>query len=259
MFEKNVIRFFIFYLSTCFVMIVDIVFRPTWVRFPFELILIPEQNIEKAVYVLISGIPSYVVEHKEMRKEIENLQIKNAQLQTQIAQAESVQKENQELRSEIEKNASQTVQERPKTIAHIISLGEKSYLDVGRQQDVQTKDLVMYQGVLIGQIETVEQFFSSWKEFNQGSFEVVGENLAGTKGVIQRGNTSLELANISADKKIDVGDYIYTSGSAIENIPKGLFVGQVSEVLVDSGSPFKTAHLKQPVDWSMVSVVVVTR
>ncbi|MEO8581991.1 MAG: rod shape-determining protein MreC [Patescibacteria group bacterium] len=227
-------------------------------RYPFEVLLKPGNLIETNLRQL-SLVPTEFV-HTVFRSErmIADLQIKNAQLQAQVAEAENAKKENELLKKELEKNTESNQDLFTSVLtARIIEAGVVTYLDKGVSNGVVSGGLVMSQQVLLGKIQSSDHFFSSVGTFSQGSWQTVAKTQTGVKGIVTGKKGQVLFTQVSADQKLEKGDELYTLGSISDQVPPGLYLGQVQDMLEDVGAPVQTAIVDQGVNIESLSLVLI--
>lgn len=191
-------------------------------------------------------------------EKIQSLEAKNAELRAQIAQSEFLGVENQALRSQIEKSASDAARlNYQQVVGRVIYSVAESGVDVGTQEGIGEGDLVFWNDRLIGKIGKTSPAFSELHLIDSAQMQLVGENQAGVTGLVRKSSGKVVLDEIASDQLIEVGDYVYSSGSLSEKIPPGLFIGQVSKVQMDLSSPTKFAELDTAPSSDELSVVII--
>jgi len=116
-------------------------------------------------------------------------------------------------------------------------------------------------GGILGRVQSAQESSATVELITESSVSV-GIRLAdGDLGVAtgQGAGKPLVVAGIEADSKVEVGDYVYTSGIDRSAFPKGLYVGKVSKVgaAVDGGS--RTIEVRPTADLTSVYLKVVLR
>ena len=107
------------------------------------------------------------------------------------------------------------------------------------------------EGVVIGKVAKVEKSrsFIELLTSTQSQLAISLGNLNETNGLVigQAGNSML-LDLIPQDQEINIGDLVITSGLE-NNIPRGLLIGEVVEVISQVGQIFKQAKIMPPFNY----------
>lgn len=134
----------------------------------------------------------------------------------------------------------------------IINKGASDGLGLGQA-------VVYADGILIGKTIKIFNDFSFVRLVNDSDITVAAAitNADHTTGIIrgERG-LSLRMELIPQNEIVSVGDVIITSGLET-GIPRGLVVGTVDSVIKESRSPFQTAIIRSPVNFSNLDYVLV--
>jgi cell shape-determining protein MreC len=251
--------FAITYVLVAFVMLLDTQFRFQALHAPYQWALRPWMTLEQRMQELAQIPIEFVHSVSTAQKLIANLQIKNAELQVNVAEAQNVKKENEALRLEIEKRDGSSVQFESTIIAKPISIGSISYVDKGESDGVVVGNLVMAQGTLLGQVQKTDQFVSQVVTFDQGSWQTVAQTQNGVKGVVLGKNKRVLFTQVSADESLEVGDVVFTTGSVSGDVPSGLYIGQVTDILESVSAPVQTAVIEQGVKMESLPVMVIKK
>lgn len=185
-----------------------------------------------------------------------------AERTTQIAEAEFLQKENQELRQQLESLSTQDIKEQQSVLtvpARVVTASGMIGIDQGDAAGIRIGDVVFSRGYVIGRINKVDEFFSDFTLINQGNTPIVVKTLSGIVGVLTGDNGQLILTEISVDQELKIGDKIFTVGSVDQGIPPGLMAGEVSEVNQIPQSATKQIIIAQPGNEQLPSLVVIRR
>lgn len=229
--------------------LLDSQFHFSAMRYPFEWGVRPWLALESKLNSGISFPRNFVKTVLTSQKMIADLQSKNAQLQVQVAEAESTRKENELLKKELEKGVSGN-NELFNTIllSRIIQDGKLVYLDKGANQGVKSGAFVMSQEILLGRVEKVDQFFAQAVTFSKGSWQTVAQTQNGVRGVVTGGNNQVLFTQVAADESFEVGDSLFTVGSVTDGVPPELYIGQIQEKIEKIGAPVQSARVHQGVD-----------
>jgi len=115
------------------------------------------------------------------------------------------------------------------------------------------------EGIVVGKILSVEEnrAYVELLTNTQSSLAVSLSNLSGTSGLIKgKAGNSLSMEFIPQSEFIEVGDMVISSGLE-ELIPRGLLVGEVSEVTSQVGQIFKQAKVIPPFSYQNLQTLTV--
>ena len=192
---------------------------------------------------------------------ITDLEARNAELKTNIAELEFLRQENQELRSLMD-----SVDELPKiklkkiSIARIVNHSGLSHvIDQGSSAGIASDDIVMSNGALVGRVSVVESEFSQIRLIEDGGIRVQATTLQGVSGVIFARDKKIMLTEIPVDADIQEGEYVYTLGAAGENLPSGLVIGQITSIVQTNAEATKKAIIEPLGKTTAFSVVMIGR
>lgn len=194
--------------------------------------------------------------------QIETLEQQLAERTTQIAEAEFLQKENEELRQQLESLSTQDVREQQSVLtvpARVVTAGGIIGIDQGQAAGLQAGDVVFSRGYVIGRLNKVDQFFAHFSLINQGNTPIVVKTLGGVVGVLTGEEDRLVLSEVAVDQEIKAGERLYTVGSIDQGIPPGLIAGEVSNVAQNPQSSTKDIEVTQPGNENLPSLVVIRR
>jgi len=203
-----------------------------------------------------------------------------------FASLEDLQRENQELKDEINKltvenNYVKTLLEENKIIdPQVTALQERNYSYVlsrviSRGVDPTFKTMVINRGledgiqenmpvitdqaVIIGKIAEVENSLSHVMLLNDVRSKTASQiqNESSSQGIITgEFGLNLKMELIPKEDQINNGQTVITSG--LENsVPKGLVVGEIKSVKKQSGDFFQTAYVKPLIDYDQTQIVSV--
>lgn len=195
-----------------------------------------------------------------LSKENQNLIKENLELQGQLAIIKEVQHENEILKKEIgflsNKGDLKLVP------ANIIGRSASGYLktiviDRGANDGVKENQAIISQGFLVGK---VTQVFSNSAEVilitdNNSLIPVVLQDSRGT-GLLRGGYSGLTVEDIPLNIPIKKGEQVVTSGVG-GDIPLGLMVGTVDEVISHEGEIFQKVAVKSPIQIYFLEFVFV--
>jgi len=225
----------------------------------FYLISSPFQKTLWKVGDNVSDFFETITERKTLKKENEELKLKNQELLAQIALLKELRKENEVLREALNIGLQK---EFKLALAEVIGkdISEDLILINKGSEDGILKDMpVVTQGkVLLGKIGEVYKNFSKVILLsNQESAVLVKVEDEEIKGVAKgKGNFKILLDNIPLNQKIKEGDLIVTIWLG-GNFPKGLLIGQIKEVKKSDVEPFQQAEILPFFDIQELEIVFV--
>lgn len=231
---------------------------------PLENLIIRGLNpTRKQVYQLSRNLKSYfhvITNYNEIRTE--NIELKNklADYIVNLSHIQQLEQENAVLKQEL--NYFKTTDQKL-VLAEVISgfyLDGDNLLVINRGQ----KDgvninmpVVFSSGIIVGKIIKANDYSSIILLLSDKN-SLVAATIQGndiTNGIIKGGlDYGLQMDYIPADIDINIGDIVITSGLE-EKIPKGLVIGQIKELIFESGDFFKTAIVYSLVDYQTIDFV----
>ena len=194
-------------------------------------------------------------------KQNSDLISENLNLQSELARLSEVDYENEILKKELGFLKSQTSS---KTIPAAIIGQSSGYLrsfviDKGKDADLQVGDAVISQGYLVGTLTEVRQNNSELTlitDFNS-LVPVVLQKSRGT-GLLRGGLGGLFVEDIPLNIGIEKQEDVITSGLGGQ-IPAGILVGKVTDVISKEGEIFQKVSVSSPVDFSRLEVLFVIK
>lgn len=227
----------------------------------FYLISAPIQKTFWQVGDRVSDFFEAITEIKNLKKETENLKLKNQELLAEIVLLKELKKENEILRTALDIGLEKEFR---LAIAEVLGkdISQDSLIIDKGSEDGISKDLpvITQQKTLVGKINEVYENFSKVQlltdkessfdakisetpyqnEFNAGQAEIYGV----VKG---KGNFKLYLELIPGEEEIKEGDLVITT-SLGGIFPGGILVGQIKEVKKSDIEPFQQAEIKPAFD-----------
>ncbi len=238
-------------------------------------ILLPGENliikalspIQNQVYIMGVKINNFynttrfrkdlVTTNLELEKKVKELTIQNAELRVLLA-------ENQALQDQLNFLASSGLEAiNAKVIGKNLQTNWQTLiLDKGQKDGVQLGfPVIAQEGVIVGKVVEVGRNNCQILLINDShsSLAATIQNQARTKGVVvgERG-LSLKMELIPQDEEILVGDTVVTSGLE-PNIPLGLVIGQVEQVIAEPNSFFQKAILQPLINFDDLIIVSILK
>ncbi|NCO05124.1 MAG: rod shape-determining protein MreC [Candidatus Magasanikbacteria bacterium] len=186
-----------------------------------------------------------------------HIQIENLTMQLEI-----LQEENQELQKQLlffsstpyEHVGAQIIGRNVDPVANTIILnkGETNNISIGNP-------VITEEGILIGKIAKVEKDTSIVRLLQDGQSKIAAtiRNEEKTIGLIEGGyGLSVQMNTIPQNQNVDIGDTVMTSGLE-QGIPRGLYIGKISEVQKEAYQPFQEAIVIPAIDSRTLHIVSV--
>ncbi len=183
----------------------------------------------------------------EIYRENSVLRNKNAELESEISNLREAKKENESLRQllQFEKPKDFALKEAAIIGKSIDSISRYLIIDKGSGDGIKKGDIaIASNGILAGRVSEAAFAFSKIKIITSSDSAIASlVQETRTAGIVKgQFNISLMMDMINPGDEIKVGDHIITSGQDGE-LPKGLLIGKVSEVMSVTGNIFKTAAI----------------
>lgn len=191
-------------------------------------------------------------EKKALEEQLATVLSENANLRKKLAETQAFAGQQQALNPQTFK----WVEARP------IGISRYLFLDKGSDDGLKNNQTVVYKDTIIGKIISADPkksavLLTSDPDSKIAAFSSSNEGKA--KGVlVGEYGSEMKLDKILHQEPIKVGDLVYSEGSEIE-IPRGLVLGQVSELLSQDNEIFKQARVKpifNVTDLDLVFVIV---
>lgn len=146
--------------------------------------------------------------------------------------------------------------------ARVVGFSSDLTIDKGAQEGVMVGEVVVYQENYIGEISQVNPRSSKIiLPFDPSSkIAVFSQNQQGrAKGIlVGQFGSELLMDKILHEEPIEVGDLVYSEGSEGQ-IPRGLILGKIEQVLENQNQVFKQAEVKPLFDFNDLDVVFVIK
>lgn len=234
------------------------------VRNFFYFISSPIQKVLWQAGDRVSDFFEAISEIKSLKKETEELKLKNQELMAQIVSLKELQEENEFLRQALEIGLEK---EFKLVLAEIIGKDISQdflLIDKGANDGI-VKDMpvITQQKVLVGKISEIYEDFSKVmlisnkkssfsakvQDYNPPATQLEGPPTAqDIEGVVKgKGGLNIFLDLVPRDKELSEGDIVVTS--ALGGVfPKGILVGEVKEIQRSDIEPFQTAEINPAFD-----------
>lgn len=183
---------------------------------------------------------------------VDRLERENALLQAELAQLQSLKKENEELKALVTgTNATETITTR--NTGTIINYAVPSVV-AHTNKSIQVGQLVLSQNTLLG---IVTESYGA-----QARIELLSSSQTkpllikteqGVEGTIIGNNKRIVMTDIARDASIKPGERISTVGQ--EGIPRDIFIGTISDKVEEPTSPVLSFVVSQPISFFETTVV----
>lgn len=189
-------------------------------------------------------------EKRALEEQLAQVLSENAQLRKKLAESQSFLAQQSALNS----------QNFNLVVARPIGISRNLYIDKGRDDGLKVKQAVIYKDNLIGRIVAIEPKKSAVMLLTDPDSHLAAfsESESGKARGVLSGQFGSEMLfdKILHEEKIKEGDLVYSEGSEVE-IPRGLVLGLVSQVLNKDNGIFKQASVKGVFDVTSLDLVFI--
>jgi rod shape-determining protein MreC len=249
--------FLILILISVFLLLLD----NTWVlNFPKTAVQTVTSPIQYGLYRSSLGIGKQLNTFFLIRKSVQEKQALEEQLAVVLSENADLRKRLAEREAFATQEAALSPQNFNLLPVHPIGISRYLYIDKGSDDGLKAKEVVIYKDNMIGRIVSVDPKKSAVllltdPDSHLAAFSESTEGKA--KGALagQFGSEML-MDKILHEEQIKEGDLVYSEGSEVE-IPRGLVLGQVSQVLNKDNGVFKQAQVKPVFDVTSLDLVFV--
>ncbi len=188
-----------------------------------------------------------------------SLRSENNLLKAEIAQLQTVEEENKILKNQFEKLSPKTFNLLP---VPVVGWGDTLVIGAGQDSQVEMGQVVVQGDLLVGTVSSVSPKLAQVKTIFHPDSQipvVVRHRQDGRQSfgqLLSRFGYNLELQEISQQAPLQVGDIVVTAGSA--NLPRGLVIGEVKEVVRDEAAIFQKGRVRAYFDVLAASLVFVS-
>lgn len=235
----------------------------SWLDKPKNIIYSLVTPVQRLVYSLSGnslGLFKNIFSFFDVRKENRELRLLDEKLLAENNRLKEVDLENKFLRKQL---GVPLVNDYFLRLASVVGGGfdisrQRLIIDKGLKDNVKTGDAVITVGnIFIGRVEKTYNNRSEAILINNSEIKIpVLLQESRTQGIIQgEYGTGVVLDFVPIDENIAVGEKIITM--AIDNIPPGLLVGEISETISPFGGLFKKAVVKPTADLKNIEKVFV--
>ncbi|PIP21531.1 MAG: rod shape-determining protein MreC [Candidatus Nealsonbacteria bacterium CG23_combo_of_CG06-09_8_20_14_all_40_13] len=234
--------------------------------------LSPVRNLTlSAISPFTMGIDNSVGSVRDFFKsilDVKNLAIENKKLnddklnfQSQLSHLQDVQRENQILKEELGFAKKQNLQLVPSQIINRTSYSSSSVLTINRGEIDGVYDgcAVLSSGFLVGQVMNASKTYADIlivADVNS-KIPVVLSRSRGT-GILHGGLEGLIIDDIPLDAPVEKDEDVLTSGLGGQ-LPAGLPVGKVTDILPSKGEIFKKVKVETALSFSRLEIVFVVK
>ncbi len=195
-----------------------------------------------------------------LSRENAGLKAANSELRAIIADQQTIQNENNQLRKDLNFAQSRPdLKLLPATIINYSPVGlyQAITIDKGSRDGLKTNQVVVSSGHVIGKIKQVSGSTSEvWLLANRNLLTPVLLTGSQTTGILQGDIGGLVVTNIPIDAPVVVGEAVVTS--ALNNLyPAGIAVGVVEQILSRKEDIFQSARVASPININSLTTVFV--
>ncbi len=188
------------------------------------------------------------------------LQSQVVTLQKSLSDQEDLRRENESLRKEL--GIAGVARETSKVFSKIIIQGldpldRTVTIDVGRAQGVRQGQPAIYQGSLVGRIETVREstsvvrLITSPKSIVQAWVPTKKEN-----GILQGDGNTVTLKEVNQGVQVDIGTLVETSGLG-GSLPQGIPIGSIEQTNSTANSLSQSFRVSLPYDPNSLESLII--
>jgi rod shape-determining protein MreC len=227
----------------------------------------PVQGVLHGAAETVSGTISAISEIDRLHSDNANLRSENDRLTAENLRAQALEQENEQLSTLLQLQSSFSY----KTAAAEVIARESSEirrtvtLSKGSDDGIAKGDVVIAAGgALVGRVTDVGPNFAMVTLINDRTSTVIGQTeTSGAKGdVVGQLGGALIMQNIDSTETVTPGEQVLTAGIELPGgirspYPKGLVIGEITDVKKEASSVVQTAYLLPTTDLDNVGYVLV--
>jgi rod shape-determining protein MreC len=227
----------------------------------------PVQGAIHDVAETVAGAFSAVADIDRLHSDNATLRRDNERLKAENLRARTTERENEQLTGLLQlRNSYQYETAAAEVIARESSEARRSItISKGSDEGIATGDVVIAEGgALVGRVSQVGPNFAIVLLISDRSSTVIGqtETNAARGDVVGQLGGALIMQNIDSTDKVAPGEQVLTAGIQLAGgirspYPKGLLLGEVTDVKRDANSVVQTAYLQPTADLEKVAYVLV--
>ena len=227
----------------------------------------PVQGVIHDVADTVSGAVAAVGEIQGLHSDNAALRRENERLTADNIRAQAIERENEQLTAVLQLRSSfQYETAAAEVIARESSEARRAVtISKGTDDGIAKGDVVIAEGgALVGRVTEVGPNFANVTLISDRSSTVTGETETSTaRGeVVGQLGGALIMQNIDSTEKVTPGEQVLTPGIEVaagirSPYPKGLVIGEVTDVKKDANSVVQTAYLLPTIDLDKVAFVLV--
>ncbi len=225
------------------------------ISFGFVNISMPVVAFVSAPFNATIGLLTDFRELAEAKKENVKLKEELEKLKSLYVTSINIHRENQELRTMLDFI---TAKASTFKVARIVGranqiFNQKVFIDIGKNRDLKEGEIVSGVKGVIGRVLEVGEDKSRLILLNDASSKIPVVTSKSRDRAILSGNNGalMEMLYLSKDHKVEVGDWVFTSGDG-DTLPPGLLVGVVKKV---SGNSVMVAMVEDITNSDIVTII----
>lgn len=180
-------------------------------------------------------------------------------LKKQLSNMQEISNENDILRKQVGFNARLSLDLVPARVIGYSPDNVRKYLtiDRGASNNIKKGMAVISGGVLIGEVDEVDDYSARVFLVNDPEFRILGLGQEGRASGVVKGQLGegYQMEKIAQSESIKPAETVITAGS--EAIPRGILIGQVESVDRSDNALFQIAHLRPLANISKLEIVFV--
>jgi rod shape-determining protein MreC len=191
-----------------------------------------------------------VQENKALKQQLSQILSENAVLEKQLSETKAL----------LTQQSALNAQTFTLLSAHPIGIARYLYVDRGADDGVKVGQVVVFKDSFLGRVSSTapkksQIMLLTDPDSHVAAFAGNGDKRA--KGVLSgQFESEMLMDKVLHEEQVNPGDLVYSEGSELE-VPRGLVMGQVSEVLNRDNEVFKQAKVKAVFDISTLDLVFV--
>lgn len=211
--------------------------------------------------IFFKDIKKAMFDYKKNLEENSQLKFENTKLKMLISYNNDLEKENERLTKLLKmKSGSKSTfmvgRVKFKTPA---SLYQTCFIDLGKKDGIKENMVVLYENRVLGKIRKVYDDYSSVDLITGENFNVSAMTEKNMLGIV-KGEADMDgevyFEPTTQQDTFTIGDKIYTSGIS-DIYPKGLYIGEISEIDTTDGELFKNIKVKNNIDIKEIREVII--
>lgn len=203
------------------------------------------------------------VSFKKLSRENVDLQIKNQSLENEVSRLKEIENENQLFREQLgfsQNNPFATIPSLVVGSDPSVSL-QFINIDKGEKEGVKVnKPALTSSGIMIGKVFEVNNHSAKVLLLTDPNSSIIGITQDSRANGLVKGEhgLGLKMTTIAQDKEVQKNEKVVTAGMEPE-MPKGLLIGEIEEIIARDNELFKEAKVKPLANFKKIEMVFVVK